>query len=361
MIWFLMNLAMAEILLLSEDLSKESASNLTTQCESLIDAQQLQSLEIRSSRFYISGQGYQYRVVIAGLQTRESAIALQEELLAQNVSMTLQVDGQSETSPIKTMPKDQIEIQPEEQKTTTVPMEPDEIKGEHKYLGSRERPSVDDVILHAKEAHQVLRDGWLSSTQEEFYFYRRLPQEGTNIHHRYYQQGNNFRLDITIKNGEGVNSTTVLPEDGEAWIQSSDKVIPGNASRTRELLTRFSSKNILSVPFHFSEDVTQSEEWNAFSKVKREGDLWTLFGSHHDVLKKVSFYRDTWLIAMVEVNNAGKTMTYEFTDYREVESLGAIPHIVQIFDDGQLVEEIQVESLTFIKEIPDSMFVKKDP
>jgi hypothetical protein len=361
MIWFLMNLAMAEILLLSEDLSKDAATELTTQCETLIDAQQLRSLEIRSSRFYISGQGYQYRVVIAGLDNRDSAVALQENLLTQNVSMTLQIDGQSESPSIAIQTTESSAPKIQDSTPTVVSVEQGDKKGESKYLGSRERPSVDDVVLHAQEAHQVLRDGWLKSTQEQFYFYRRLPQEGTNIHHRYYQQGKNLRLDITIKNGEGVNSTTVLPEDGEAWIQSSDKVIPGNAARTQELLTRFSSKNILSVPFNFAQDVSESEEWNAFTKVKREGDRWMLSGSRHEVLKAASFYRDTWLIAMVEVNNAGKTMTYEFTDYREIESLGSIPHIVQIFDEGQLVEEIQIESLTFIEAIPDSMFVKKDP
>lgn len=361
MMLFLMNLALAEILLLSEDLSKEAAINLTTQCETLIDVQQLRSLEIRSSRFYISGQGYQYRVVIAGLENRDSAVALQEKLLVQDVSMTLQVDGQSEIPSVSIKTAESNISQIEEQTPTVVSRKRENQQSESKYLGSRERPSVDDVVLHAQEAHQVLRDGWLRSTQEQFYFYRRIPQEGTNIHHRYYQQGKNLRLDITIKNGEGVNSTTVLPEDGEAWIQSSDKVIPGNAARTQELLTRFSSKNILSVPFHFAKDVSESEEWNSFTKVKREGDRWKLSGSRHEVLKSASFYRDSWLIAMVEVSNAGKTMTYEFTDYRNIDSLGAIPHIVQIFDEGQLVEEIQIESLTFIEEIPDSMFVKKDP
>ena len=42
-------------------------------------------------------------------------------------------------------------------------------------------------------------------------------------------------------------------------------------------------------------------------------------------------------------------MTYEFTDYREVKSLGAIPHIVQIFDEGQLVEEFQLRALHLLK------------
>ena len=190
MIWFLMNLAMAEILLLSDDLSKESASELTTQCESLIDEQQLRTLEIRSSRFYVSGQGYQYRVVIAGLANRDNAVKLQEELLIQNVSMTLQVDGQTETMVVATDVAEQTVPEPVEQAVAVVAVESEEESVPNKYLGSREKPSVDDVVLHAKEAHQVLREGWLSTTQEQFYFYRRLPQEGTNIHHRYYQQGN---------------------------------------------------------------------------------------------------------------------------------------------------------------------------
>ena len=189
MIWFLDELAMAEILLLSDDLSKEKLHlGLTTQCESLIDEQQLRTLEIRSSRFYVSGQGYQYRVVIAGLATRDNAVKLQEELLIQNVSMTLQVDGQTETMVVATDVAEQTVPEPIEQAVAVVAVESEEESVPNKYLGSREKPSVDDVVLHAKEAHQVLREGWLSTTQEQFYFYRR-PQEGTNIHHRYYQQG----------------------------------------------------------------------------------------------------------------------------------------------------------------------------
>ena len=41
-----------------------------------------------------------------------------------------------------------------------------------------------------------------------------------------------------------------------------------------------------------------------------------------------------------------------------LEDLGMVPHVVQIYDDQQMIEEIQIETLTITDQIPPQMFVK---
>ena len=101
-----------------------------------------------------------------------------------------------------------------EQLKEVVPATPKESKKKKR----RVIPSSDDVLLHAANAHKIIVEDWGQVKQERFQFYRKRPEEGSLLHHRFYQSDNALRLDITIQKGEGMNSTTVLPDDGEAWV-----------------------------------------------------------------------------------------------------------------------------------------------
>ena len=59
MLWWLVGIAFAEILLLSPDLSKDEAAELSDQCAALFKQQKVNDVEIRNSRFFVSGKGYQ--------------------------------------------------------------------------------------------------------------------------------------------------------------------------------------------------------------------------------------------------------------------------------------------------------------
>ena len=84
-------------------------------------------------------------------------------------------------------------------------------------------------------AHQIIVDDWKQVKQERFQFYRKRPEEGALLHHRFYQSDDALRLDITIQKGEGMNSTTVLPDDGEAWVTTDEKSF--SQCNERELLS----------------------------------------------------------------------------------------------------------------------------
>ena len=56
-------------------------------------------------------------------------------------------------------------------------------------------------------------------------------------------------------------TTTIVPDKGEAWLRTDQKVVSSNARHTRTLLERFSSNNILSIPYHYPKDVQTDSEW----------------------------------------------------------------------------------------------------
>ena len=49
-------------------------------------------------------------------------------------------------------------------------------------------------------------------------------------------------------------------------------------------------------------------------------------------------------------------MEYVFRDYRFVQDIGLLPHVIQIFDDEILIEEIQIEELDVSNRLDKSLF-----
>ena len=49
-------------------------------------------------------------------------------------------------------------------------------------------------------------------------------------------------------------------------------------------------------------------------------------------------------------------MEYVFRDYRFVQDVGLLPHVIQIFDDEILIEEIQIEELDVSNRLDKSLF-----
>ena len=171
-------------------------------------------------------------------------------------------------------------------------------------------------------AHQIIVDDWKQVKQERFQFYRKSPEEGSLLHHRFYKSDNALRLDITIQKGEGMNSTTVLPEDGEAWVTTDEKKVSRNAIRTRELLERFSSMNILSIPYNVAEDIETKEYWTELTEVDSVDDTNRLSGLDATSIQQATFYHQTWLLAGLVIEGVDGTMEYVFRDYRFVQGIG---------------------------------------
>ena len=356
MLW-LMGLAFAEITLLSNEVDKAQSSVLETQCEQQLGDNQ--TLVVRTSRFFTPGKGFKYRLIVEGIDSLDEAATVRNSLEVVPLDFTVVVDGKELMAEQSTSQPELIEVEEPkrivEQFKEVVPASPKETKKKKR----RVIPSADDVLLHAMNAHQIIVDDWKQVQQERFQFYRKRPEEGSLLHHRFYQSDNALRLDITIQKGEGMNSTTVLPSDGEAWVTTDEKKVSRNAIRTRELLERFSSINILSIPYNVATDIETKEYWAKLTDVDSVDDTWRLSGPDATSIQEATFYHQTWLLAGLVIEGVDGTMEYVFRDYRFVQDIGHLPHVIQIFDDEILIEEIQIEELDVSNTLDKSLFEAK--
>ena len=111
MLW-LMGLAFAEITLLSNEVDKAQSSVLETQCEEqLVDNQ---TLVVRTSRFFMPGKGFRYRLVVEGIDSLDEAATVRNSLEVYHWILQLSL--------MKELTVDQPTAQPE-------PFEAEEPKG----------------------------------------------------------------------------------------------------------------------------------------------------------------------------------------------------------------------------------------
>jgi len=362
MMWLLLliQVAVAEILILSPTLSQEDARELSEECLSILAGKK--ELEVRISRFFVKGVGYQYRVVVAGFSDEDQAAELYEQLTVAESGFSLQLETQS------------FNVEKRKKDTTSTPEDPpieprtsssteeshSDADADKKRFRDRLIPTSTDVLSHAQEAHENVQRDWDESEREHFEFTRRLPQDGVIVKHSFFRLKEAMRLEITVEKGSGVNSTTVLPDEGEGWVQSEEKLVSRNAIRTKELLERFSSQNILSIPFHFSTDVQTASPWRDFNTVEDGGDIWLLISKNSTGLVEASFHKTTWLLNHIKVVEGSNSIEYEFQDYRENGTSGKVPHLVQIYNDGILTEEIQIDRLDLNPDLSEDLFSKKN-
>ena len=356
MIWLLSLLcqvAFGEILVVSDNITQEESQRLSDDVASILQGKE--DLEIRTSRFFVKGEGYKYRVVIAGFSSQDSAVSCQQDLGEKGKVFEVQLNGQTYRAPEK---EEKQERRTEKAAPKELPEEVQRLEPvkEKKKFRDRLIPEVGDVFIHAKNSHQMNAQ----IEGEIFFFYRMLPQDGTTVYHEFYQKGDAMRLDITVEKGEGVNSTTVLPDEGEAWVHTDEKVVSRNAIRTKELLERFSAENILSVPFHFSEDVQSDSEWQDLVRVKDGDDVWILESDKSDGLISASFHKTSWLLNHIEVSDGSHVLEYEFQDYRKIDQAGMIPFVIQIYNEEVLSEEIRIKKYEISQGLSDELFQKKE-
>ena len=98
MLW-LMGLAFAEITLLSNEVDKAQSSFLETECErQLMDSQTV----VRTSRFFMPGKGFRYRLVVEGDSLDEAATVRNSLERLVPLDFTVVVDGKELTVEQKT-------------------------------------------------------------------------------------------------------------------------------------------------------------------------------------------------------------------------------------------------------------------
>ncbi len=352
--WWL-SMAMAEVVLLSADLEKAEGEKYRKQCLAIVG----DDYPVKNTRYFISGKGFRHRVAVEGIENQEDAEAILRALESVPLDFVVYIDGKVQTQTVVDTKQQKMEVvqtstpKPVTERIVTTP------EKDRKRKKRRHTPTVDDVLMHAQTAHSSVVAQWAELEKEKFVFYRKRPQEGSLIQHHFYRKGSSMRLDITIQKGEGMNSTVVLPDEDEAWVGSDEKKVSGDAIRTRELLERFSSTNILHIPYNISQDIEKSSDWSKLESVERNDDVWIVKG-RTGVIVQAGFFDSTWLLSALSVRNGNRVMEYVFRDYREVQGIGMVPHVVQIYDGEQLMEEIQVSELDVSSELDNALFESEE-
>ena len=57
------------------------------------------------------------------------------------------------------------------------------------------------TYCYTPQMHKIVVNDWGQIKQERFQFYRKRPEEGSLLHHRFYQSDNALRLDIYHSKG----------------------------------------------------------------------------------------------------------------------------------------------------------------
>ena len=169
---------------------KEKAAAKSERCKTLIKSEH--KLEVRSSRFYLPGKGYSYRVVISGFQDGDQALEIAKKLhpeigeinLVQDNGHTLTYSNsrekfiavEKETEPPKTQEEKEIVVRilpsaEEERKPTE----------DGKKTPTKEVHAV-DILQKAGDVLHKSTKKWENLKSEKFHFSRTLfPSSSNNM------------------------------------------------------------------------------------------------------------------------------------------------------------------------------------
>ena len=200
-----------------------------------------------------------------------------------------------------------------------------------------------------------------------FEYTRRIPDtEGRGLlvaDHTYRRSAvGGLRLDINVKKGGGVDSTTVVRPEGQAWVVVDGTPTTRDSTRSQEVVRRFGPEELLHVPLSLARDLEEREAWRGLQVVGPEGDMVVmapLDASPTRVgLVDAATYRKSHQLARVRWRRGDDVVTYTFADYMEVGPDLIVPKQVRIEADGVLIEEITVRRFDIENTVPVDVFTK---
>lgn len=334
-------------------------------------------IDIRSSRFYLPGQGYSYRIVISGFVDTEQAVALAKKLHptlgklnliednGKNLVYSLSAEAfvaQKEKSPDSSDNQKEeqdivVRILPaEQQEKTTQPSRP-----ARKQQKSGDLAAVDILSKSSEMMHKATKS-WTAAKTEEFRFHRTLfPSSRNSIikaEHSFFRDVTSMRLEVKIKAGSGPDSITIVTPNGKGWVKVGGKTVERSAIRSREVLQRFSSEKILSILLGFQQDLRSSGPWRQLDSVEKLSNGWRVYQGSADnkgSIKEADFSAKNWLLKRVVVRDGKQWLEYIFADYRTF-SDGKLPYHITILENGKKREEITIKKLALGKKVSPDLF-----
>ena len=235
----------------------------------------------------------------------------------------------------------------------------------------RDRQREAEGLLHAAAAAHGGATGGLvrlsAAPTVTFAYTRRVPAaEGSAAlvaEHVYQRAGTDaIRLDVHIKKGDGVDSSTVVTPEGTAWVRVKGETTDRDHARTLEVLSRFGPDELLNVPLALAQDLEARSAWTGLEVVGPEGDTIVLkpVGATAGQMGLVdaAVYRRDHQLARVSWRRGRNLVVYRFSDYTEMPGGVVLPKKVVIEADGELVETITIDTLDLLKPVSPTIFAK---
>ena len=367
----MMSLANADVLQTPPLEEKESAQKILSISQRMLRKEK--GVTVKQGRFLVPQKGYRYRVVVEGVSGDANALTLAKRLHGIWDAVELITDaGQSKIYDVE---KDVFELVVPEEKLQSVEQEPtatmeqnttteEEVAQKYEL---EDKPAtgmkitISDVLQQAKTAMEALENRWEGISSEKFFFERELLHNGkkVRVHHRFFQKGDAMRLEISIKEGEGEDSTTILTPNGKGVLAVQDKKQERSAARTQEILKTFTSRSQLSILLNFPKDVQSNGPWRNLDGLEKLEQAWRLYLTDEEqtgVIRQAIFSeKEGWLLQLV-VRDEDGLLEYRWTDYTEIGGDVFVPFRITRIRNGFVQETIVIESLYLDTSIEETLF-----
>lgn len=313
----------------------------------------------RVVRRYVRNTGWSYVVVVDGLSDLAAARAAAGRLASADVPATIY---EKEGRDLK------------EREIVSAPAAEAGSKAEDDARGRRRRGADDgaEKVLDAAVRAHGGRGGGLERLSEadslRFVFDRRVPAGGAELLARnvYVRQGDAVRLEVTITEGQGEDSVTVVRQDGAAWVVVDGATTERDAARVREVLGRFSPETVLAVPLGLPDDVETAEVWRNLRLV----GLAVEDGGNRQILEPVEQARGGMVSAAFDPTDhtlrrvtwsaeAGE-LIFRYDDYRRLDRHLVVPFRARVERDGALIEEVRVVELALDPPLDAGLFTSPE-
>lgn len=311
---------------------------------------------MRISRRYVRGEGWLYVVRLDGFEDKETALVAANSFSEDGMVIRV-IEGHGYKRVAVAEVGTQWEAAPESSS------QPEPVTDDF--------PNAGQVLRMAAKAHGGKTGGsrlLLETGQLKFSFVSRtvVGDQEWKVKHIFLRSGLKSRVEVDVLKGDGVSNTVVLAAPDKAWVATHEMVRERDGVQAAEMMSRFAPETgLLSIPLGFAVDVREASEWRGLvssGRVSHQGRPHLRVAPAQDEsgaqnpMESALFDEASHQLSQVTWVTRGGRVTFQFEDYKALAEALVVPHHVRVERNGQLVEEIQVESFEINPSMDPELF-----
>jgi len=334
---------------------------------------------VRVARRYQRGEGWRYFVRVTEVYALEKARSLAQSVSLDGAGGLVYVDDGRAGALLEVVGVDATESTEEGAGSTENQTPDSEAESTNQEQAEPVERQLDEVLRDVINAHGG-KGGGIGQVQEasgvSFAFHRAVPTTGKAsldpqsivAHNHYVRQGDRLRLAVSVVQGAGKDSVTVITPNDQAWVRTNAGVVERDIDRTRKVLERFSPEVLLAIPLGVPHDVRTAEAWSGLQidgeddgllRLRRPSDE-TEGAAPPTGMIEVGLDAKASTVAYLVWEDAGGTTIYRYKDYRTMENGLVIPSQCIVERDAVLVEDIAVQSYELNPSLGEDFFVRPE-